>query len=188
MNTRSRRVWNAVWKTPVVLIALFAGAFGANQVGYSGADLAANNQLMGIFEDFITGLYCIIGATVCYGTFMLLRRIAKPALWLMVPVCLYCALVLGVWNGFASDFDTTRGEAIKHHYANAYAIEHMTERGRYLSCHDERIHLTEDAQAACTRALTVGPGERIPGSEHRCGFLGMSSCFYTAPETQKSEH
>jgi hypothetical protein len=181
-------VWNAVWKPPVVLIALLAGAFGANQVGWSGADLALNGQLMGIFEDFIAGLYCAIGAAVCYGTFLLLQRIAKPALWLMVPVCLYSALVLGVWNGFASDFDAIRGEAIKHHAANAYAIEHMSKRGRYLSCNDERIQLTEEAQATCARALTVGPGERIPGSEHRCGFLGISSCFNTAPEKQKSEH
>jgi hypothetical protein len=175
-------VWKIIWKTAVALLVVVAAGFGASQVGWSGADLVVNGLLMGGFEDFITSLYCTIGAAVCYGAFVLLRRIAKPALWLMVPVCLYSGLVLGVWNGLLSDFDYTRGEAIKHHEANAYTMEHMTERGRYLSCSDERITRTEDAEAACARALTVGPGERIPGGEHRCGFLGAFTCFKTAPE------
>lgn len=103
----------------------------------------------------------------------------------MVPIMLYSALVLGAWNGFASDFDATRGEAIKHHFANAYALDHMSERGRFLSCQDNRIELTDDAKAACVRALNPAPGERIPGSEQRCGFLGMFSCYKTAPEKNK---
>jgi hypothetical protein len=98
----------------------------------------------------------------------------------MVPILLYSALVLGAWNGLASDFDATRGEAIKYHLANAYALEHMSERGRFLSCQDNRIELTEDAKAVCVSALNLASGERIPGSEHRCGFLGMATCFNTA--------
>ncbi|HTB18986.1 MAG TPA: hypothetical protein VK708_12775, partial [Bryobacteraceae bacterium] len=75
--------------------------------------------------------------------------IAKPVLWFMVPICLYSALVMGAWNGFASDFDGTRGNAIKHHMANAYALAHMSEKGRFLSCQDDRIELTDDAKAVC---------------------------------------
>lgn len=180
-------LWKVIWKTPFALLVIVAAAFGASQAGWSGAELIVNGQLMGAFEDLITGLCCAIGTAVCYGAFVLLQRLAKPALWLMVPVCLYSGLVLGLWNGSISDFDATRGEAIKHHEANAYAIEHMSERGRYLSCNDDRITLTEDAEAACTRALTAAPGQRIPGSEYHCGFLGLSTCFKTAPQNQKAE-
>jgi hypothetical protein len=81
-------------------------------------------------------------------------------------------------------FDATRGEAIKYHLANAYALEHMSERGRFLSCQDSRIELTDDAKAVCGRALNPAPGERIPGSEHGCGFLGMFGCFSTALEIE----
>jgi hypothetical protein len=82
----------------------------------------------------------------------------------MVPIMLHSALVLGAWNGFASDFDATRGEAIKHHFANAYAPDHMSERGRSVSCQDNRIELTDDTKAVCVRALNRAPGERIPGT------------------------
>ena len=135
---------------------------------------------------FITDLFFALGAGVCYGTLTLVQRIAKPALWVMVPICLYSALVLGVWDGFASDFDATRREAIKYHMANAYALEHMSERGRFLSCQDDRIELTDDAKVVCAQALNPAPGEPIPGSEHRCGFLGMFNCVSTAPDKKQS--
>jgi hypothetical protein len=71
--------------------------------------------------------------------------------------------------------------------ANAYALEHMSEKGRFLSCQDDRIELTDDAKAVCVRVLNPARGERIPGSEHRCGFLGMLSCFNTAsPEKNQN--
>jgi hypothetical protein len=171
-----------VWKTPVVAGALLVGALAANQAGWSGAEAIASRGDAG----FVTDLFFALGAAGCLGTFTLVRRIAKPVLWVMVPICLYSGLVLGAWNGFASDFDATRGEAIKHHMANAYALEHMSEKGRYLSCQDGRIELTDDAKAVCVRALNPAPGERIPGSEHRCGFLGMSSCFNRAPDKKQN--
>jgi hypothetical protein len=102
----------------------------------------------------------------------------------MVPICLYTALVLGAWNGFAGDFDTARLEALKHHLANAYALGHMSLRARYRSYEDERIELTDDANAVCAQVFDVGPGEEIPGSEHRCGLLGLFSCFATAPASR----
>jgi hypothetical protein len=171
-----------LWKTPVIAGALVVGSIAASQAGWSGAELVVNSPLMGMFEDFITGLFFSLGVAISVGTLFLVKRLAKPVLWLMVPIFLYAALVLGAWNGFAEDFDATRGEAIKHHAANAYALEHMSQRGRFRSCEDERIELTDDAKAICARLFNVAPGERIPGSEHRCGLLGMFSCFDTAPE------
>jgi len=172
-----------LWKIPVVVGALLVGATAANQAGWSGAEVIASRGSAG----FITDIFFTVGAGISIGTLVLIQRIAKPVLWVMVPILLYSALVLGAWNGFASDFDATRGEAIKHHLANAYALEHMKERGRFLSCQDNRIELTNDAKAVCARALNPGPGERIPGSEHRCGFLGVFSCFNTAPKKRETK-
>jgi hypothetical protein len=171
-----------LWKTPVVAGAVVVGSIAANQAGWSGAELVVNSPLMGMFEDFVTGILFSVGAAISVGTLLLVQRLAKPVLWLMVPIFLYAALVLGAWNGFAGDFDATRLEAVKHRAANAYALEHMSPRGRFRSCEDERIELTDDAKAVCARSSNVGPGERIPGSEHRCGLLGMFGCFNTAPE------
>jgi hypothetical protein len=137
---------------------------------------------MGPIEDFVTGIIFAISAAMALGPLVLVHRIAKPALLLMLPILLYSAAVPGAWNGFASDFDATRFQAIRYHYANGYALEHMSPRGRFRSCEDAQIELTDDAKAVCAHALNVGPGERIPGSEHRCGLLGMFGCFNTAPE------
>ena len=134
-------------KIPVVFGALLIGAMAASQAGWSGAEAIASRGSAGL----ITELFFTLGAAISIGTITLVRRIAKPVLWVMVPVFLYSALVLGAWNGFASDFDATRGEAIKYHLANAYALEHMAERGRFLSCQDDRIELTDDAKSYAPR-------------------------------------
>ena len=170
-----------VWKVPAVAVALVLGALWASQAGWSGAELVVNSPLMGLIEDFVTGAFFSIAAAVSAGAFIVVQRIAKPALWLMVPIQLYSALVPGAWNGFWSDFDATRLEVLRHRYANGYALEHMGPRALYRSCKDARIELTEDAKAVCSRKLHVAPGEAIPGSEHRCGLLGLFSCFETAP-------
>jgi hypothetical protein len=170
-----------IWKVPAVAAALLVGLLGASQAGWSGTELVVNLPLMGPLEDFVTGIFFAIGAAVCAGSILIVQRIAKPALWLVLPILLYATLVSGAWNGLASDFDATRLEALRHHLANAYALEHMSPRGRYRSCKDKRIELTDDAKAFCERTMHVGPGKPIPGSEHRCGPLGMSSCFDTAP-------
>jgi hypothetical protein len=115
-------VWKIVWKTPIVMIALLLGAAGANQAGWSGTELIVSGPIMGILEDFITGLAWSIGTAISIGTFMPVQRIASPVVWLMLPMFLYSALVLGAWNGVVSDFDATRLEALKHHAANAYAL------------------------------------------------------------------
>jgi hypothetical protein len=129
-----------------------------------------------------------MGLIAAFGAILLVQKMAKPMLWVMVPILLYSAIVLGAWNGAASDFDWTRGEAIKHHYANAYALEHMSPRGRFLSCQDNRIELTDDAKAACANALIAGrPGEVIAGSEHKCGLFGMFTCVNTVTENPKPD-
>jgi hypothetical protein len=174
-------VVSVLWKTPVVAGAVIVGAIGANQAGWSGADLVLNSPLMGWIEEKTTFLFFLFGSAVACGTLWGVYHIAKPVLWVLVPIIAYSAIVVGVWNGIISDFDYSRGEALRHRAANAYALQHMTPRGLYRSCEDERIELTEDGEAYCKSALRVGLGERIPGSEHRCsGFwewlMGMV-CF-----------
>lgn len=176
------KVVSFLWKALVVAGAVILGAIGANQVGWSGADLVLNSALMGSVEQEITWLFLLVGSAVACGTLWGVYRLAKPALWVFVPVMAYSALIPGIWNGIISDFDVTRGETLRHGFANTYALQHMTTRGLYRSCSDERIKLTEDADAYCKHALSVGPGERIPGSEHRCGPLGMVSCFYSGAD------
>jgi hypothetical protein len=177
-----RLIGKILWKTMLVAGALIIGSLGAYQFGWSGAELIVNAPFNGAFGDFISGLFLSLGGLAASAAVVLVQRIAKPILWVMVPILLYCAAVPGAWNGVVSDFDATRGAVIKRHYANAYAINHMTDRGRYLSCQDESIEFTADAKVACAKALAVAPGERVPGSEHRCGPLKMFGCFNTAPE------
>jgi hypothetical protein len=136
---------------------------------------------MGPVEDFITGLIFSAAAAVSVGTILVIQRIARPFQWIVVPVLVYVALVPGAWNGFAGDFDARRVASIRHRFANAYALEHMSQRARYRSCNDNRIELTDDAKAVCARVMNIAPGTRIPGSERRCGFLGMFSCFSVGP-------
>ena len=182
-----RFVWKIVWKTPVVAVAIIVGALGAIQVGWGGAELIVNAPLMGPIEGFVTVFLLAVGAAMTIGPAFLVLRIAKPALFLMVPILLLSAVVLGAWNGVASEFDTTRGAVITHQWANGYALEHMGARGRFRTCEDAQIQLTDDAKAVCARAFNVGPGERIPGSEYKCGFLGMFGCFNTAPIVNKDK-
>lgn len=179
------KVVSVLWKIPVVAIAVILGLGGANQVAWSGADLVLNSPLMGGIEEEVTWLYLLFGSAAACGAVWGVNRLAKPVLWVLIPAMAYMAIVPGIWNGIASGFDSTRGQALLHSYANAYALEHMTPRGLYRSCYDERIELTEDGKAYCMRALSVGPGERIPGSEHRCGdfwstLIGIV-CFDLAP-------
>jgi hypothetical protein len=117
-------VWKILWKTPVVVGALVIGSIAANQAGWSGAELIVNRHV----GEFITDLLFSLGTAISFATVLLVQRIAKPILWVMVPILLYSAVVLGVWDGVLSDFDATRREAIKHDFANAYALEHMSER------------------------------------------------------------
>ena len=167
-----------IWKVPVFLGLLVVGSVAASQLGWTLCQSIVEDHFGNFIDDLILG----ISVVVIVFSFNFSKRLLPRLHWIAVPVLIYMAVVPGAWNGFASDFDSTRGDILKHGYANGYAIERMSDRGRFLSCRDKRIRLTEDAVAACNKALTVPAGERIPGSEHRCGFLGFLECFDTAPE------
>jgi hypothetical protein len=134
-------VWKIIWKTPVVVVALLMGSLGATQVGWSGAELITNLPLMGPLEDLGTGILLAISAAITLTLLVLVHKIAKPALVLVVPILFYSVAVPGAWNGFASDFDPTRAEVLKHQYANGYALEHMSPRGLFHTCEDVGIEI-----------------------------------------------
>jgi hypothetical protein len=146
-------VWKTVWKTPIVGIALLIGSLGASQVGWSGAELVMNSSVMEPLEDLGITTLLAVAVVMTAGPIILIHRIAKPVLWLAVPILLYVAIVPGAWNGIAGDFDATCVAIIREGYANAHALEHMSLRGRHLTCRDERIDLTDDAKVVCERDL-----------------------------------
>ncbi|MGH7074218.1 MAG: hypothetical protein ACREFD_08460 [Stellaceae bacterium] len=145
----ARKIWTVVWKAVAVFFFIVIGTIASGQGGWSGGKLLfyphlfAGGHAVAPLTLFVIGLFGSIALP--YAAF----RIAKWSLLLFVPVMLYSGLVLGLWNGVASNFDYTRGEAIKYHYANAYALQHMSRRAFELSCHDARISLTPDAKALC---------------------------------------
>lgn len=100
-----RYLWKFVWKTAVVVMALLLGALAATQAGWSGAELVVNYPFMEMFEEFVTGIMFSFTMAVSAGAVFVVYEIAKPVLWVMVPILLYSAAVPGVWNGFLGDFD-----------------------------------------------------------------------------------
>ena len=106
-------ITSLLWKTPVVIGVLVVGCMTASQAGWSRAEFIADRGEAG----FVTDLLFFVTVAISYGAVLLVQRISKPMLWVMIPILLYSAIVPGAWNGFASDFDGGRGEAIKHHYA-----------------------------------------------------------------------
>ena len=153
------RVISIIWKTLAVAVALLVGMLGASQVGWSGAEVIVTATIMGPGDKLGTAIIFAISGVISAGAVISIYRLAKHVLWVAGPVFLYLALVPGAWNGYASDFDAIRVEVIQTSYANAFALEHMKARGRYQTCNDERIELSDDARAVCARALAVGPGD-----------------------------
>jgi hypothetical protein len=158
-------VWKTIWKAPVLVVALLVASFGASQVGWSGAELVVNSSTMEPLERLATIIVLALATAITAAPIILIYRLAKPGMWLFVPVLLYVAIVPGAWNGIAGDFDATRVASIRERYANGYALAHMSPRARYLTCKDERINLTDDAKAVCEGAFNTTPGERSPRSE-----------------------
>lgn len=179
------RLWTISWKTLLIVAAALVGVMGAMQAGWSVTELLVTSSLMGGIEASATRFAAGLGFVMLIGSIYIINAFANKVLWLALPIFLYISGVQA-WNGFVSDFDYTRGKAIQYRYANAYVLNDMSQRGRYLSCHDERIDLTDDAKAVCAGLIDVGPGVYIPGSEHKCGFLGMFTCFYSGREDPKS--
>lgn len=171
------RVPRLLWKIPAVIIAVILGLFGASQAGWSGADVVLNFREMGLADAFVTSVLFFVGFALCYAALLFIRWAGKPLLWLMIPLSLYIAIVPSAWNGYVSGFDHSRGAVIRDGWANAYVLEHMTPRGRYESCIDSRIRLTEDAKSVCQKAVSGAPGEVVPGSGRRCGLFGLVICY-----------
>ena len=89
-------------KGPALLVAFLVGLLASSQAGWTGAELVVNAPLMGPVENFIAGLIFSAAAAVSFGGILLIRQIANPLQWIVVPVFLYVALVPGAWNGAAS--------------------------------------------------------------------------------------
>ena len=176
------RFTSLLWKIPAVIVSAVVAIFSASQMGWSGAEIVINAPIMEKIENLVTGILSLVSMTFVVAPIFLIYKLGKHALWAVGPLVFYVGAIPGAWNGYMSDFDTTRAEVLKVGYANAFAIDHMTPRGRFLTCSDEQTRLTDDAESACDKYLTVKAGEIIPGSEHKCGFLVMFSCVYTAED------
>jgi hypothetical protein len=150
------RVKSIIWKIPVVTVALLVAILFASQAGWSGAEVIVTAPIMEWWDTLGTSIIFVASAAIAAGAVMVIFRLAKHVLWLAAPVLLYVAVVLGAWNGYASSFDATRATALQQGYANAYALQHMSARGLYLTCNDERVELSDDAKPVCARAAISG--------------------------------
>ena len=142
------RVITVLWKTLVVIGATIIGCIAANQAAWSGANFFLNEDKFSLIDNVDHIIMWVSGA-IAYGTLWVVWRLAKPALWVVVPVMAYSAIVLGIWNGVASDFDLMFLGAMQHHYADIYVLQKMKPTNVHLACHNERIKLSEDGKAYC---------------------------------------
>ena len=139
-----------IWKTLALLLALVVGLIAANSLGWNGGEWLLGSSESDGLGAFINHLILVVSAVGCAAVLYFVARIAKWALWGFAPLMVYAALVLGTWDGVASGFDATRVDAIRHHYANAYALEHMRRSAVHDTCRDARITLAVDARAICS--------------------------------------
>jgi hypothetical protein len=174
-----------------VIASIVIGTLAASQAGWSGGDATVNLLLVGPIELQIAWLLFCVSLGVAWMCVYLVYRYSRRSLWLQIPLMTYAALVLGLWNGYMSDFDGVRAEALRHRTkpANAYELQHMNKRGLYRTCNGSEIDLTGDALKYCEEKLSVKSGDKVPGSEHLCGSLvegilkGMTGtvCYEYAP-------
>jgi hypothetical protein len=117
-------IWPLIWKTVAVAVALVLGALGASGVGFHGAELIAKLPYAKILAEFVglsfgddedvivtflssafvPAVKLGISAAICLGPSFLVYRIAKPVLYIMVPILLWVAVV-GARNGIITGFD-----------------------------------------------------------------------------------
>jgi hypothetical protein len=119
-------IWTLLWKTAVVAVAVVLGALGASGVGFHGAELIAKLPFRKILVGFVglslgdedvignfllaafgAGVKFSVSAALCLVPSFLVYRIAKPLLFIMVPILLWVAVV-GARNGIVSGFDVGR--------------------------------------------------------------------------------
>ena len=90
------RITGLLWKITAVVIAALLGLICANQAGWNGADVALNFKETGLIGDFLESLMFLVSFGICYGAILFVKWIAKPLLWVMVPMFLYAAIVPGM--------------------------------------------------------------------------------------------
>jgi hypothetical protein len=119
-------IWTLLWKTAVVAIAGVLGALGASGVGWHGAEMIAKLPFIKILAEFVglsfgdedvigsvvsaefgAALKFSVSAAMCLGPSFLVYKIAKPVLFIMVPILLWVTIV-GARNGIVSGFDISR--------------------------------------------------------------------------------
>jgi hypothetical protein len=117
-------IWAFLWKAAAVAVALVIGALGASGVGFHGAELIAKLPFLKILAEAFgitdsdeylfwtlqsavissAGVKFAVSSLICLGPSLLVYRIAKPVLFIMVPIFLWVAVV-GAHNGIVSGFD-----------------------------------------------------------------------------------
>jgi hypothetical protein len=104
-------IWRLLWKTAVVAAAVVLGALGASGVGWHGAEMIAKLPLTEILVEFLgfsfgddslivtflsagvgAGVKFCFSAAMCLGPSFLVYKIAKPVLFIMVPILLWVAI------------------------------------------------------------------------------------------------
>ena len=171
-----------VWRTAVSIVAIVVAAFAASEIGWDGANLALYEPLMNWSEIGTNLILLVLCLTAAVGSVFLVEYCQPKANYILIPIMAISALI-NIWNGYWSDFDYTRLQALKNRDqpANAYALKTMTRRGLYLTCNDRRIQLTQDADEYCAERLSVLPGDQVPGSEHYCGNFFIDAFFRQTP-------
>lgn len=157
MTSLANKIFSAVWRSLTVVGFILANIFFSSQMGWSGAEVVFRIRAMGLVETIITFVFFAVSAVVVAAVTLGIFRVSRTAFWLTIPISLYCALVLGVWDGYVSGFDSTRAALLKERVdANAYALRHMTAHGRDLTCREGRIDLSDEAARAICRSTLSG--------------------------------
>ncbi len=139
----------------VILLGL-AGCFAAETAAWNFGAWLTND--LHSPSAFVSHTLALLGAAGCMAILFVTNRYARLGLWIVVPLMLYAAIVLGFWNGFGSGFSSFRLEAIKHGEANLYTLDHMDAHNASLTCGDARVTIAPDAHTKCATLL----GTRSP--------------------------
>ena len=95
----------------------------ASQVGWSGTELVVDAPLLESLEGLVVGVLGLACALITIFTVILIGRIAKPSLWLLVPVITLSA-VYGAFTGIIMEFDSiASGERDGRRYAVLFDVD-----------------------------------------------------------------
>lgn len=96
-----------LWKIPTVIVVSIIGNLFAMQTGWSFSYefFHMDDGLVGLNIEHVLTL---ASGAVVWGVLWTVHRLARHALWLLVPLMVWAFLVGGVWNGYASDWDYER--------------------------------------------------------------------------------